>query len=365
MDKGEGPLPQFLTEEFDAVVVGAGPAGCMAARRIASHMRVLLIDSSPLPRSKPCGGALNPYSWSFLRDFSPPSRLFLDPEEVSFRWLDFDSGVSRVTRLEFKNVSREAFDEWVLSLVPLSVSVRAETRFLGFEERGKELVVTLDSPEGPLKVGTRYLIGADGPLSPVRRSLLGSDTPTYACIQDWVERTNSVHPYFDCIRMKDVGKGHAYTYTVPKGDAVLVGSVFYPGATGQKGTHDAVLGRLSERVEFGKRLKRESAAALQVRSRKDIFLGRGNVLLAGEAAGFISPTSGEGISYALTTGDTCGRAIASNGHGGLAGYERLIEPAVKNISRKARKLALLEYRLGHAILAGMPLSVLSWMTKRL
>ncbi len=354
------------TEEFDVVVVGAGPAGCMAARRIAPAMKVLLVDSSALPRSKPCGGTLNPYSWSFLSGFKPPPRLFLDPERVFFRWVDFDTRVSRVTRLEFKNVSRDAFDAWILSLVPSSVSIRPQTRFLGYRHAGDLVLVELETPVGPLAVAARYLIGADGALSHVRRRLAGSECPTYACIQDWVQRPDGMQPYFDCIRLKGIGEGHAYSYAVPKGDAALVGSVFYPGAQGQKRTHDAVMERLSERFGFGDRTKRESAAALQVRSRDDVLLGDGNVLLTGEAAGFISPTSGEGISYALTTGDACGQAIAGgNGDAGLARYRELAEPAVRNITRKARKLALLEYRLGHAILAGMPLRVLSWMTRRL
>lgn len=364
MDKGEGPLQQHATTrtgEFDAVVVGAGPAGCMAARRLGDKMRVLVVDSSKLPRSKPCGGALNHYSWSFLRGFRPPKRLFLSPEEVKFRWVDFDTHVSRVTQLEFKNVSREAFDEWLLTLLPETVSVSPQTRFVAYEPNCKDVKVSLETSDGPLLVSTRYLIGADGALSPVRRQASGRDFATYSCIQDWLERPKSMPPYFDCLRMKGIGDGHAYTYAVPKGDAALVGSVFYPGATSQKKMHDKVM----ERLGLGPSMKRESAAALQVRSGRDVLLGTGNVLLTGEAAGFISPTSGEGISYALTTGDLCARAILADPGDALASYREIAKPAVRNIMAKTRKLALLEYRLGHAILAAMPLCVLSRLTKRL
>src|SRR5829696_1562696 len=46
-------------ERFDALVVGAGPAGSTAAFRLArAGARVLLIDKARFPRDKPCGGGL-------------------------------------------------------------------------------------------------------------------------------------------------------------------------------------------------------------------------------------------------------------------------------------------------------------------
>src|SRR5947207_2309598 len=46
-------------ERFDAIVVGAGPAGSTTAHRLArSGARVLLVDKARFPRDKPCGGGL-------------------------------------------------------------------------------------------------------------------------------------------------------------------------------------------------------------------------------------------------------------------------------------------------------------------
>ena len=42
----------------DLLVVGAGPAGCAAARRTAPGLRILVVDAARFPRDKPCGGAL-------------------------------------------------------------------------------------------------------------------------------------------------------------------------------------------------------------------------------------------------------------------------------------------------------------------
>jgi len=46
-------------ERFDAIVVGAGPAGSTAAYRLSrAGARVLLLDRERFPRDKPCGGGL-------------------------------------------------------------------------------------------------------------------------------------------------------------------------------------------------------------------------------------------------------------------------------------------------------------------
>jgi len=46
-------------ERFDAIVVGAGPAGSTTAYRLArAGARVLLVDKARFPRDKPCGGGL-------------------------------------------------------------------------------------------------------------------------------------------------------------------------------------------------------------------------------------------------------------------------------------------------------------------
>src|ERR1051325_7091055 len=50
----DGPM-----ERFDAIVVGAGPAGWTAAIRLSRPgARVLLVDRERFPRDKPCGGGL-------------------------------------------------------------------------------------------------------------------------------------------------------------------------------------------------------------------------------------------------------------------------------------------------------------------
>ncbi len=52
MDRG-GVLPS--RGSYDVIIVGAGPGGCMAARRLGRGLKVLLVDTCRLPRHKACG----------------------------------------------------------------------------------------------------------------------------------------------------------------------------------------------------------------------------------------------------------------------------------------------------------------------
>jgi flavin-dependent dehydrogenase len=59
--------------------------------------------------------------------------------------------------------------------------------------------------------------------------------------------------------------------------------------------------------------------------------------LVGEAAGLISPSTGEGISFALRSGEECARALNTNITDALQEYIRLCKPLVSEIVSKMGK----------------------------
>ena len=108
-----------------------------------------------------------------------------------------------------------------------------------------------------------------------------------------------------------MGDDYGYGYLIPKDDTVIIGSVFFPGSNGCKELHERAVelfsGRYAYRLET---LKREAWTAVKVSSVRDVVGGQGRVLLAGEAGGIMSPSSGEGISFALNSGKLAGQAVA-------------------------------------------------------
>ena len=97
---------------WDAVVVGAGPAGSMAARELARRgVSVLLVDRAQFPRFKVCGGCLNPRSLRLLRQAGLgdlPAKLGAVP--ITGLKLASRGRFARVRLPAGAGVSRDAFD---------------------------------------------------------------------------------------------------------------------------------------------------------------------------------------------------------------------------------------------------------------
>lgn len=356
-----------LHSRYDTVVIGAGPAGVMAAVHAAQAGTVLLADASPLPRDKSCGGMLNEYSQEFLSEFGEiPTDIMLDPRWVNFRYHDWDRGIRKPTELRFLNVERRGFDDWLVSLLPDNVTVVGQLTATAISEDADGVTVEFKNGEGATRVACSTLVGADGPRSTVRRTLGIGSVSTYVTLQDFCTIEGDIEPYFDCIYLRGIGDCFGYAYVVPKGDVAIVGSVFYPKTKRPHEKHDEVLRVLRQSLPLGDSVKREAWIALSVRNAGDVVPGKGRVLLAGEAGGFMSPTSGEGISYALNTGRLAGMAIANHGpHDASRAYFEATAHIANNISRKLKWLPFMESRTGKYFAGFVPTPIVSRVTKGL
>ena len=73
---------------FDAVIVGAGPAGSATAIALARlGYEVALVDKQAFPRDKLCGDFINPINWAIFRDLDVADRVLAEPhgEVTGFR----------------------------------------------------------------------------------------------------------------------------------------------------------------------------------------------------------------------------------------------------------------------------------------
>lgn len=357
-----------IANRYDTVVAGAGPAGIMAARAAASRGQVLLVDGSALPRDKSCGGMLNEYAQRFLAEFGElPRELVREPRHVHFRYVDWDRKISKPTELRFLNVGRVAFDEWLLSLLPDNVSVAGSTSVIGFDQNEDGVVASVRSDGAVRSIACENLIGADGARSSVRRALGVGSVATYVTLQDFCRLEGELEPYFDCVYMRDIGDSFAYSYVVPKGDVAIVGSVYYPKTRRPHEKQDLTLDILRRSLpQLGESMKREACVALSVRHADDVVPGRGRVLLAGEAGGFMSPTSGEGISYALNSGHLAGLAVARNAPAeALDAHARATANIASNIRRKLTWLPFMESSAGKYLAGFVPTPIVSRVTQGL
>lgn len=356
------------SSDYTTVVAGAGPAGIMCAIEAAKKGAVLLVDSSRLPRDKSCGGMLNEYAQHFLGQFARiPEDIVLGPSHVNFRYWDWDRKIKKPTSLRFLNVDRQGFDEWLLSLLPSNVEVVGGVSVTDFEQTDAGVSVTLKNGGPTESVRCEHLVGADGARSQIRRTLGVGNVANYVTLQDFVKVDGELEPFFDCIYMRGIGDSYAYAYIVPKGDVAIVGSVYYPKTKRPYEKHDQQLEVLRKALpQLGESVKREASVALYVRAATDVVPGVGRVLLAGEAGGFMSPSSGEGISYAMNSGRLCGLAIAGTRDGtALVNYADVTAHISNNIRRKLRWLPFMESDWGKYMAGFVPAPLVSWVTRGL
>ncbi|MGN0073157.1 MAG: FAD-dependent monooxygenase [Coriobacteriales bacterium] len=347
-----------LKSHYGTIVIGAGPAGVLASVYASAYGSVLLVEAMSLPREKSCGGMLNEYSQAFLNSVSQlPADLICEPEWINFRYFNWDKQVKKPTKLRFMNVDRVKFDDWLMSMLPSNVDVLEQTRFCGCAQDAHHVSVALKSAAeasaAEFKLSCDYLIGADGPRSTVRRSLPVSQLTLYKTLQEFLPATH-MEPFFDCLYSKEIGDNYGYGYTIPKDGMAIIGSVFFPGSKNCLEAHEKAVDVFRSYYGYGtqQRKRREAWTAVKVNSVADIVGGHGRVLLAGEAGGIMSPSSGEGISFAMNSGKLAGKAVATQGkHRGngsevLECYRASLGPIKKNIGRRLRYFPLLNSDFG-------------------
>lgn len=374
-DQEHGPSPEMRgaaapIATYDVVVAGAGPAGIACALEAArAGARVLVVESSALPRRKSCGGMLNEYAQRFLeQEAALPQGVLLEPEWVNFRYYDWDRRIQKPCSLRFRNVDRALFDEWLLGLLPASVDVWERCALTGWSQDASGVDVEAKRSGEQILIRGTYLVGADGARSAVRRSeARWPQTACYKTVQEFVEiRPGAFEPFFDCVYSRRIDPDYGYGYIVPKGDVAIVGSVFFPGTKNIPPLHERALETFAQRYSWGAAVKREAGCAIQVRNVGDIVAGQGRVLLAGEAAGIMSPSSGEGISFALNSGKLAGKACgAALGDGGEAAgaYEGSLAPIRKNIARRLRFFPIMNSSWGKWLGGCMPTALVSRVTR--
>ncbi len=331
---------------YDIAIVGAGPAGATLARLLGERYRVLLVDRRRLDLDpsaeqlkKPCGGLLAPSAQHELarQGLGVPARVAVGPQLFAVRTLDLAADLERLYQRFYVNVDREAFDRWLVSLVGDGVETGFGWRVTNLEKDPDGSFLRFSTAEGgSAGVRARLVVGADGAASLVRRLAFG-DTPApirYSAIQAEYE-TASVDASYGAIF--DASLTDFYGWTIPKGDSLLIGAAFRAGR-GAGVSFETLVERLrAAGMRFGTRLGLTSAMISRPTSLLQLCPGADGVLLVGEAAGFISPSSAEGISYALRSAAALARALEPGLGGADARYRSASWPLALDVGMKAVK----------------------------
>ena len=296
--------------DFDLAIIGSGPAGATLARLADSGMRTVIIDKkNPGPHGfqKPCGGLLAPDAQKALSKYeiTLPKEVLVDPQIFSVKTIDLSSGLIRHYQRCYINMDRHKFDMWLCSMIPPGIS-RIEGLCRDVEAVDGGYRVTYSHCGTERHITAKYIAGADGANSIVRKRLFPHvELRRYTAVQQWFPCEDQT-PFYSCIFDPDTSD--CCSWSISKDGYFIFGGAF-PGENSRKRFEEQKRKLLSMGFPVASPVKTEACLVLRPRSPFDFCTGRGGAFLIGEAAGFISPSSLEGISYAMESADMLSSAL--------------------------------------------------------
>lgn len=322
----------------DVAVVGTGLAGSSAALCLARQgVRVVVLEKDPLPRHKTCGGGV---TYRAIQLLPVDIREVIELECYSAELNMIDASLHFSTKRQQPIISmttREKFDFFLVSAArDAGADIWSDCKVIDVVIHPDK--VELITSKGVLSV--RFVVVADGAMGVVAQKAGWQETrcliPALECE---VSVSDDVLKRFCCAARFDFGiVPYGYAWVFPKKEHLSIGVLSMRRTPINL---NEIFERYLKLIGIDKitELKRHGFL-IPVSPRKDAFV-KGRLLLAGDAAGFADPVTGEGITSAIQSGQIAAQALL----GGRFETERVEQVYDSQLA----KTILPELRLGRIL----------------
>ncbi|HEX6163399.1 MAG TPA: FAD-dependent monooxygenase [Vicinamibacterales bacterium] len=306
----------------DVAIAGAGPAGALAAAILASAgLRVSVFDRARFPRHKLCGDTLNPGALAVIRRHADAASLIARSDAIDGMLLTGPGGVR--VRGEYgpgiagRSITRKVLDQWLIELaVNAGATLHEQTAVRDVSVRDGRVagIITAASDGRAVTHPARMVIAADG-----RRSAIAIGRGISK--QPGRPRRWAIGAYYEGVSgMTRLGEMHVrrrhYIGVAPVPGGLTNACLVVPHAGGdapiaQPG--DALDRYLNADAElcarFANARRVEPPVMLGPMAVDANAAGEPGLLLAGDAAGFIDPMTGDGLRFALMGGELAAEVV--------------------------------------------------------
>ena len=297
---------------MQVIIAGGGPAGACAAEKLSvAGIRTIIFERNP-DGDKTCAGGIPS---ALVREFNIPENIihqkcekvrFFGPSGVCAE-MSFPDDAYMAT------IRRREFDLFLRNRAVERGAILEEKDVVGFEVASDGLKVQYkDSENRMFWAKADYLIGADGAISRVARILHTNRLEYVATMQEYIRPSASSMAHWngtaEFYYSANVSPDY-YGWVFPHRDYVSIGvGMRYEFAKNIR-EHFENLKKINEKWLEGGELLGCGAAPIPVNHYNEPAKRR--VFLVGDAAGFVMPGCGEGIYYAMKSGQFAADAIIS------------------------------------------------------
>lgn len=332
-------------KKYDVVIVGGAVAGPVAAKFCAAGgLRTLLIEKDRVPREKSCSGIQFMYFEKIIGEKIPRDRLCNNELKRVEMHLPDGRVVKTPAKFPMLSFMRDILDEWLCRAAERQgAEFRDGCRFHDCETTGDGIVVRIKSEGGTESILAKYVIDATG-LRPVIRRRLRNDggyaggstgaALNYYFTADGDLDRNTLYQFWN-LEFNNMMFAWVYNKTLNDGKDYWVAGTGYDRDI--KMRQDLFFDHVEKKFNLTNIniVKREAYSSSLIFDAEDrIWLGEGNFLMVGDAAGLIDLTRGVGMDSAALSGRIAACAILRAEKKGIPvipEYERRMVRLVRQI----------------------------------
>ncbi|NIM49822.1 MAG: geranylgeranyl reductase family protein [Gemmatimonadales bacterium] len=337
----DGPQPpepnlhQVADRVWDAVVVGAGPAGSTAARCIAGHGHtVLLVDKQHFPRDKVCGDALISDALQALRRAGLYRRIRSHGYAAEILAAFSSSDIRVDVPGEFVTIRRRRLDQLLQEAAVASGAVFRVAEVASLRPEPDCISAAFVGSECRVRARVGVLAtGADISLAS-RLGMIRQRQPSAVALRCYVRSPLTIDELIISFH-RSIIPGYAWIFPLGNNEYNVGCGAFYQGTWPNRVNLRAAFSAFTQGfpparqlLDAAESVSRLQGARLRCGLDREASYDGAHILSIGETIGTTFPFTGEGIGKAMETGELAAlhitRALKGGDLGSLATFPRVL-----------------------------------------